>query len=324
MQGNTHRLGKKQCVLIRTQAQGCAGQEHAHSSNGEEHLASQALPRAPPFAAATGTHGIPLGHRRPACGSVKPPGDLWLDPPTLGDWRSLAREEERERGRKFRRCSLRRVRVSLVRWDSRDLVRREDCDDDDEATTPPQPHTNRAQTHRGREGPDLSRTEGVKRASERRQGRLAHSRHRRQTHTPLARVGFRTLNHGLWSRPESTLALESRALLGEMEEDDGPPPGCCVVCKFWCKLACCPPCPRHITNKLAFLPPGPTYAFEEKGDGQMGMKLTAEREVGRELEAWRRCCSGCAWRDGLSHRVVTQLPASRLGSLVELRARKCG
>ena len=36
-----------------------------------------------------------------------------------------------------------------------------------------------------------------------------------------------------------------------------------------CCLFCCPPCPSKIAAKLAFLPPEPTYSFEdEEGGGQ--------------------------------------------------------
>jgi hypothetical protein len=31
-----------------------------------------------------------------------------------------------------------------------------------------------------------------------------------------------------------------------------------------CCLFCCPPCPSRIAAKLAFLPPEPTYSFEEE------------------------------------------------------------
>ena len=31
-----------------------------------------------------------------------------------------------------------------------------------------------------------------------------------------------------------------------------------------CCLFCCPPCPSKIAAKLAFLPPEPTYSFEDE------------------------------------------------------------
>ena len=34
-----------------------------------------------------------------------------------------------------------------------------------------------------------------------------------------------------------------------------------------CCLFCCPPCPSKIAAKLAFLPPEPTYTFEDEDNG---------------------------------------------------------
>lgn len=35
-----------------------------------------------------------------------------------------------------------------------------------------------------------------------------------------------------------------------------------------CNIFCCPPLPSKITNKLAFVPPDPTYVFVDVLDGQ--------------------------------------------------------
>ena len=43
-----------------------------------------------------------------------------------------------------------------------------------------------------------------------------------------------------------------------------------------CCLFCCPPCPSRIAAKLAFLPPEPTYAFEEENSTDNAAATTAE------------------------------------------------
>ena len=45
-----------------------------------------------------------------------------------------------------------------------------------------------------------------------------------------------------------------------------------------CCLFCCPPCPGRIAAKLAFLPPDPTYSFQDLGDGSFGLHLTEKAE----------------------------------------------
>ena len=45
-----------------------------------------------------------------------------------------------------------------------------------------------------------------------------------------------------------------------------------------CCLFCCPPCPGRIAAKLAFLPPEPTYSFQDLGDGSFGLHLTEKAE----------------------------------------------
>ena len=46
-----------------------------------------------------------------------------------------------------------------------------------------------------------------------------------------------------------------------------------------CYLFCCPPCPSRIAAKLAFLPPNPTYRFEDdEEDGTCSLHLTERAE----------------------------------------------
>jgi len=45
-----------------------------------------------------------------------------------------------------------------------------------------------------------------------------------------------------------------------------------------CCLFCCPPCPSRIAAKLAFLPPEPTYAFEEENSTDNAAAATATSE----------------------------------------------
>lgn len=55
-----------------------------------------------------------------------------------------------------------------------------------------------------------------------------------------------------------------------------------------CYLFCCPPCPSRIAAKLAFLPPEPTYTFDDEADGTISLHLTERSEwqyTYRELEA---------------------------------------
>lgn len=55
-----------------------------------------------------------------------------------------------------------------------------------------------------------------------------------------------------------------------------------------CYLFCCPPLPSRIAAKLAFLPPEPTYDFEDEPDGTCSLHLTERSEwqyTHRELEA---------------------------------------
>ena len=40
-----------------------------------------------------------------------------------------------------------------------------------------------------------------------------------------------------------------------------------------CCLFCCPPCPSKIAAKLAFLPPEPTYSFEDEDASGTKQKL---------------------------------------------------
>jgi len=40
-----------------------------------------------------------------------------------------------------------------------------------------------------------------------------------------------------------------------------------------CCLFCCPPCPSKIAAKLAFLPPEPTYTFEDEDESRDKQKL---------------------------------------------------
>lgn len=54
-----------------------------------------------------------------------------------------------------------------------------------------------------------------------------------------------------------------------------------------CYLFCCPPLPSRIAAKLAFLPPEPTYLFEDEADGSHSLHLTERAEwqyTHRELE----------------------------------------
>ena len=54
-----------------------------------------------------------------------------------------------------------------------------------------------------------------------------------------------------------------------------------------CYLFCCPPLPSRIAAKLAFLPPEPTYNFEDEQDGSCSLHLTERSEwqyTHRELE----------------------------------------
>ena len=54
-----------------------------------------------------------------------------------------------------------------------------------------------------------------------------------------------------------------------------------------CYLFCCPPLPSRIAAKLAFLPPEPTYYFDEEPDGTQSLHLTERAEwqyTHRELE----------------------------------------
>eukprot|EP00049_Salpingoeca_infusionum_P010124 m.171202 g.171202 ORF g.171202 m.171202 type:complete len:426 (-) comp14549_c0_seq6:4237-5514(-) len=48
---------------------------------------------------------------------------------------------------------------------------------------------------------------------------------------------------------------------------------CCVCIGAVCKIACCPPCPRHIVAKLAFGPPTPTYKIEDEGGQRLSMSV---------------------------------------------------
>ena len=55
-----------------------------------------------------------------------------------------------------------------------------------------------------------------------------------------------------------------------------------------CYLFCCPPCPSRIAAKLAFLPPEPTYTFDDEADGTISLHLTDRSDwqyTYRELEA---------------------------------------
>ncbi len=55
-----------------------------------------------------------------------------------------------------------------------------------------------------------------------------------------------------------------------------------------CYLFCCPPLPSRVAAKLAFLPPDPTYDFEDEEDGTCSLHLTERSEwqyTHRELEA---------------------------------------
>lgn len=45
-----------------------------------------------------------------------------------------------------------------------------------------------------------------------------------------------------------------------------------------CYLFCCPPLPSRIAAKLAFLPPEPTYFFEDETDGSHALHLTERAE----------------------------------------------
>lgn len=54
-----------------------------------------------------------------------------------------------------------------------------------------------------------------------------------------------------------------------------------------CYLFCCPPLPSRVAAKLAFLPPEPTYNFEDEQDGSCSLHLTERSEwqyTHRELE----------------------------------------
>ena len=54
-----------------------------------------------------------------------------------------------------------------------------------------------------------------------------------------------------------------------------------------CYLFCCPPLPSRIAAKLAFLPPEPTYLYEEEADGSYALHLTERAEwqyTPRELD----------------------------------------
>lgn len=54
-----------------------------------------------------------------------------------------------------------------------------------------------------------------------------------------------------------------------------------------CYLFCCPPLPSSVAAKLAFLPPDPTYDFEDEADGSASLHLTDRSEwqyTPRELE----------------------------------------
>ena len=43
-----------------------------------------------------------------------------------------------------------------------------------------------------------------------------------------------------------------------------------------CWLFCCPPCPSHIAEKLAFNPPEPTYSVDTDADGATNLNLTEQ------------------------------------------------
>ena len=45
-----------------------------------------------------------------------------------------------------------------------------------------------------------------------------------------------------------------------------------------CYLFCCPPLPSRIAAKLAFLPPEPTYYFDDEEDGSCSLHLTERSE----------------------------------------------
>lgn len=55
-----------------------------------------------------------------------------------------------------------------------------------------------------------------------------------------------------------------------------------------CYLFCCPPLPSRIAAKLAFLPPDPTYSYDDEEDGTCSLHLTERSEwqyTLRELDA---------------------------------------
>jgi len=46
-----------------------------------------------------------------------------------------------------------------------------------------------------------------------------------------------------------------------------------------CCLFCCPPCPSRIAAKLAFLPPEPTYSFEDEDGSHDKQKLVLSEKA---------------------------------------------